>query len=193
MKRTMLTDVLIIAILCLIVVTVFVAVYPEKQEKVVEPIETPIPTVEPTPIPTPTPTPTPESTPITTPEPTPYVFYNENIPLSAELQAVLYDSCLENGIDIYIALGLIEYESNFQTSADNGRCYGILQINRKYFPDNLSPADNIRYGLNYLGKLLKQHGNYPAALCAYNSGHDTGSRKYANIVISKAEKWRNLV
>ena len=193
MKRTMLTDVLIIAILCLIVVTVFVAVYPEKQEKVEEPIETPIATVEPTTIPTPTPTPTPEPTPIPTPEPTPYVFYSENIPLSAELQAVLYDSCLENEIDIYIALGLIEYESNFQTDLDNGKVYGICQLSHKYFPSGLSPADNIRYGMNFLGKLLKQNGSYPVALTIYNAGHDTGSRTYANIVISKAEKWRNLV
>lgn len=193
MKRTMLTDVLIIAILCLIVVTVFVAVYPEKQEKVEEPIETPIATVEPMPIPTPTPTPTQEPTPEPTQEPTPYAFYSENIPLSEELQAVLYDSCLENGIDIYIALGLIEYESNFQTDLDNGKVYGLCQISHKYFPSGLSPTDNIRYGIEYLGRLLKEHGSYPVALTCYNAGHDTGSRKYANVVMSKAEKWRDLV
>lgn len=32
-----------------------------------------------------------------------------------------------------------------------------------------------------------------AALTAYNAGHDTGKRSYANAVLAVAEKWREII
>ena len=64
--------------------------------------------------------------------------YNPAIPLSAELQAVLYEACEENDVPVALALGVIEVESCFLADADNGQCYGLMQLNRKYFPDKLS-------------------------------------------------------
>lgn len=118
------------------------------------------------------------------------VLFDEAIPLSPYLQSVLYEVCAENGIPVSLALGLIEVESNFDPYADNGRCYGLLQLNKKYFPDKLSPADNIRYGIRHLGDLLEQYGDVEAALVAYNAGYDTGYRGYANAVLSAAERWQ---
>lgn len=131
----------------------------------------------------------PATTPVPMSEITTPAFFDPAIPLSPKLQAALYDACAESGVPLPLALGLIEVESNFEPYADNDGCYGLCQLNRNYFPDKLSPADNLRAGIGWLGKLLEQHGNLTAALCAYNSGSDTGARGYANAVLSAAERW----
>ena len=77
--------------------------------------------------------------------------------------------------------------------ADNGQCYGLTQLNRDYFPDGLSAADNLREGIHYLGRLLEQHGDMGAALTAYNAGYDTGSRAYAGAVLRAAEWWEEAL
>jgi len=47
-----------------------------------------------------------------------------------------------------------------------------------YFPADLSPAENIQYGVAFIAEKLDQYaGNVGAALTAYNAGHDTGNRE----------------
>lgn len=140
---------------------------------------------------TPIPTIKPESTAEPTPEPTPV--YNPEIPLSEDLQIILRDACEEHGVDIAIALGVIEVESGFYPGVDNGLCYGLMQLNRKYFPGALPPGENICYGVEYLGQLLAQYSTVEAALTAYNAGHDTGSRVYANSVLRAADVWAEVL
>lgn len=126
------------------------------------------------------------------PEPSeeiPLYIYNPAIPLSAELQAVFCEACAENDVPTALALGVIEVESCFLADADNGQCYGLMQLNRNYFPDKLSPEDNLRAGIEYLGRLLEQYGDTAAALTAYNAGYDTGRRGYADAVLKAAEWW----
>lgn len=126
------------------------------------------------------------------PEPTETVetvTYREDIPMPAEHQAALFEACEANGVPLALALGLIYTESRFQADADNGTSYGLCQLNRDYFPDGLSPEDNIRAGMEYLGALLERYDTVEAALTSYNAGHDTGSRVYANAVLEAAEKW----
>lgn len=127
------------------------------------------------------------------PEPTEVVeavTYREDIPMPAEHQAALFEACEANGVPLELALGLIYTESRFQADADNGTSYGLCQLNRDYFPAGLSPEDNIRAGMEYLGALLAKYDTVEAALTAYNAGHDTGSRVYANAVLEAAEMWR---
>lgn len=119
--------------------------------------------------------------------------YNPNIPLSEDLQFILQDACLEHGVEFAVALGLIEVESDFKIGADNGLSYGLMQLNRRYFPDNLPPGENIVYGVEYLGQLIARYETLEAALCAYNAGHDTGKRGYANAVLAAASKWREIL
>lgn len=127
--------------------------------------------------------------PLPTATPTPGA-YNPEIPLSPELQAVLFDACGEHDVPVALALGLIEVESGFQEDAMSPEgCYGLCQLNPRYFPDKLPPADNIRYGIRHLGGLLEQCGDAAAALTAYNAGYDTGYRGYANAVLAAAEKY----
>lgn len=139
-------------------------------------------------VPEPSPTPDPSST----PEPDKPA-YNPAIPLSEDLQYILWAGCEEHGVKFAVALGLIEVESDFRTNADNGLCHGLTQLNRRYFPDNSPPGENIQYGVEYLGQLLARYDTVEAALCAYNAGHDTGKRGYANAVLAAAERWRDSI
>lgn len=109
----------------------------------------------------------------------------------AKLKA-LEDEFKAEGIDCayHVALGLIWVESRFQPDADNGTSYGLCQLNRDYFPDKLTPAENIWAGMEYLGSLIDQYGDLGAALCAYHDGHDTGHRRYSTAVLEAAENWR---
>lgn len=132
------------------------------------------------------------------PEPTPAPepdkpTYDPAVPLAEDLQYILWAACEEHNVDPAIALGVIEVESCFDPKADNGLCYGLLQLNRRYFPADLPAGENVRYGLEYLGQLLVQYDTVEAALTAYNAGHDTGSRVYANAVLAAAERWRGIV
>lgn len=121
--------------------------------------------------------------------------YYEDIPLSSELQLVLFEACERNGIDPAIALALIETESRFQPDAVNSYsgCYGLCQLNPACFPSGLCYAENINYGIDYLGRQVRVYGGYPAGLTAYAVGHDDGSRGYANTVISASDKWRSVL
>ena len=114
------------------------------------------------------------------------------IPLDAEVQDRLFDLCDELGLDPALALALIQTESNFQTDAVScAGCYGLCQLNPVYFPSGLAPAENIEYGLRYLARNIAAYGSTEAGLCAYNAGHDTGDRGYANLVISRSYEWSN--
>lgn len=117
--------------------------------------------------------------------------YNSAIPLSDDLQDVLFDACEEFCIDPAVALGLIQKESEFDVDAISKKgCYGLCQLNPKYFPSGLSPAENIRYGIEYLAfQFARYNGDIKAALTAFNAGHDTGKRSYANAVLKYAEEW----
>ena len=126
-------------------------------------------------------------------EPPAEVFtFREDVPLSAELQEVLWDACQEHKVEYALALGLIETESSFNPEAVSYvGCYGLMQLNPDYFPTDLSPAENIQYGVAFIAEKLDQYaGNVGAALTAYNAGHDTGNREYAEKVMAAAERWR---
>lgn len=120
-------------------------------------------------------------------------YLRDDVPLPYELQDVLQTECERCGVDYALALGLIETESGFDPEADNGLCYGLMQLNRDYFPADLSPAENIRAGMAYLADQLGRYETVEAALCGYNAGHDTGARDYANAVLAAAERWEALL
>lgn len=137
-----------------------------------------------------------ERTVVETPEPSPEPsvepvedWYIESLPLDKQLQKVVFDAACENGVDYFIALGMIQVESNFQVDAVSAcGCYGLCQLNPEWFPSSPSPEENVRAGLEYLGELLETYsGDVQAALTSYNAGYDTGRREYANAVLSAAE------
>lgn len=119
-------------------------------------------------------------------------YFRKDVPLSYDLQDALHTACTRHGIDYAVALGLIEVESAFDTEAVNpsSGCYGLAQLNPRYHPSGLSPADNIEYGIRYLSGQIDRYGSLEAGLQAYHDGHDTGARWYANAVLKAAERWK---
>ena len=116
--------------------------------------------------------------------------YREDVPLDRELQKVLRDACEENRVPVALALGLIQEESAFCPDVVSSKgAYGLCQLNPKYFPADLTPAENIAAGVGYLGELLDQYRDTAAALRAYNLGYDDGDRKFASAVLAAAERW----
>lgn len=112
-----------------------------------------------------------------------------DVPLTDEEMAALLETCEAGRISPAIGLGLIQVESSFRADALNERsgCYGYCQLNPQYFPTDLSTADNIRTGIEYLAYQLERYdGDLEAALTAYNAGYDTGDRTYAAKVLEAA-------
>lgn len=116
--------------------------------------------------------------------------YREDIPLDRDLQTALREACADSGVPVSLALGLIEEESGFDPEAVSRKgAYGLCQLNPKYFPDGLTPGENIAAGVGWLGELLEIYGDTAAALRAYNLGHDDGDRAFAGAVLAAAERW----
>lgn len=116
-----------------------------------------------------------------------------DVPLTDEELSILLEACEAGHICPSIGLGLIQVESSFRVDALNERsgCYGYCQLNPQYFHTGLSPADNIRTGIEYLAYQLERYdGDLEAALTAYNAGYDTGDRTYAYMVLTAAEEWQ---
>lgn len=119
-----------------------------------------------------------------------------DVPLTAEEMTAVLETCEAGHIEVPTGLGLIKVESDFRANALNPEsgCYGYCQLNPQYFPSDLSPADNIRAGLEYLAYQLERYGgDLEAALTAYNAGYDTGSRTYADMVIAAAAEFEKGV
>ena len=118
-------------------------------------------------------------------------YFRADVPLDYELQDVLHTAAQANGVPYHVALGLIYVESRFDPEAVSlAGCYGLAQLNPRYFQSGLSPAENIEAGMEYLGSLIERYGDLSAALCGYHDGHDTGRRGYSNAVLEAAECWK---
>ena len=122
-------------------------------------------------------------------------------PLSDELYIVLLDACEESGVEVSLALGVIEVESGFDVDAigPDGKDIGLYQIRTSNHiwlmsetgADPMTPDGNIECGVWMLGYLLDRYDTQDAALTAYRWGQDNGTRTYAAAVFEAAEKWRS--
>ena len=116
------------------------------------------------------------------------------IPLDKPLAEALVSSCEEWGVPLELALAVMEQESGFQPDAVNPAtgCYGLMQLSPKWFPGGLSPEENIRTGVSYLGELLELYdGDQARAVTAYYYGpSDRDSSWYSNEVLERAEGWK---
>lgn len=143
---------------------------------------------------------------IITPEPIfkkEYAPISDAVPLSWEIQQAIVDNCKEYGLDVALVLGVIDAESDFRETADNGRCYGLMQINRcnkKWVLDNAGVTDifdskqNIRAGCWILSKGVELCDTTEQALVWYNAGRVyADSTTYSREVMREAEKWRGAI
>lgn len=118
-----------------------------------------------------------------------------DIPLSTELQSHIVITCEEYNIDPRIVIGLIQVESNYNpnTIGDEGRSYGLMQIQLQWHEDRmkrlgctdlLDPYQNITVGVDILAEMCEKYDTMEEVLTAYNAG-ETGAY---NLYFSKGIK-----
>lgn len=136
--------------------------------------------------------------------------YISAIPLSEELQIIMQDACKEYGVPYSLALAVCEAESTFDPDADNGVCWGLMQINPVNYKSlrniGIEPTTyegNIEAGVYMLGQLLdKYDDDTHKALMAYNCG-DAGAARlwdqgyvtssYSENVVEKSQNWQDII
>lgn len=125
-------------------------------------------------------------------------YLREDIPMSYELQAMLYGACLEFEVPYELALAVIEQETNFRNvTGDDGASVGYMQIQHRWWGglmeeigarDLTDPEDNFRTGCAIIRKLMDKHGSVEDALTAYNRGKP-GQSKYSRDVMERMQKY----
>lgn len=107
-----------------------------------------------------------------------------DIPLSHALQDVADRACEEYGILPDVLYAVMEVESGYQVDAQNGSCYGLMQIhtiNMEYLSSNIGttdltdPEQNIQAGAFILGGYLEKY-SLTDSLMAYNLGEGGAKR-----------------
>lgn len=133
----------------------------------------------------------------------------EDVPLSFDLQRVMQDACDKYGVPYALALAVAECESSFILEADNGTCWGLMQIHPINYPrlreNGIEPTEyegNIVAGVFMLGELLEKYSDTHKALMAYNCG-ETGAKRlwnqgyltstYSRKVVTQYEKWQQII
>lgn len=139
-------------------------------------------------------------------------YLHEEIPLDYDLQCHLFTVCEEYGVPAHIALGVIQAESSFRADAQNGNCYGYMQINsinESWLAEHIGvtdltePYQNIRSGVYILSDLYSKQGDWHRALICYNYG-ESGAQKhvfsqgytttvYSRTVMGYAAEWEAVL
>ena len=139
-------------------------------------------------------------------------YQSDAVPLNHDTQAQVLGWCEEYGVPYSVALAVIEAESSFRPDAENGSCYGYMQLNsinkswlfQEIGVTNLEdPLQNLHSGIYMLGDLYGKYGDWHKALVCYNCG-ETGaynhyfsqgltSSGYSRHVMELEAKWAEVV
>ena len=127
--------------------------------------------------------------------------------MAPDLQAWVYAYCSAEGVDPYVVMAICERESCCICNiyGDNGRAYGIMQVQVRWVQDKISnhgytnemmlqAQPNIVIGTEILMDYLNTGNGYEWALMAYNGGTQLvgteSTREYASWVLARAEQLR---
>lgn len=140
---------------------------------------------------------------------TPPVRFVPEVPLEPELQEALWQACDQYAVPYEVALGVAETESHFDLDADNGSCFGVMQINSVNFDwlkergiDPTTYEGNLQAGVLMLGQHMGAYKDWHKALMAYNCGADGASKlwsqgytssRYSRAVMLAAENWKTIL
>lgn len=107
-----------------------------------------------------------------------------DIPLSHELQDIADKACEDYKIPQDVLYAVMKVESGYKVDAQNGSCYGLMQIhtiNMEYLSSNIGttdltdPEQNIEAGAFILGGYLEKY-SLTDSLMAYNLGEGGAKR-----------------
>lgn len=133
--------------------------------------------------------------------------------LDEETQNMIYEKCVEYGVDFPLVMAVIFKESSFRpdvVSSDGGD-YGLMQINRINhgwlskelgITDFLDPEQNVTAGIYMLHQLFDKYDDPAKVLMAYNMGEGGAgklwkqgiySSSYAEGVLQLADKYKNEI
>ena len=135
--------------------------------------------------------------------------HSDDIPLSYELQEVMQQACEDYGVPYALALAIAECESSFNLDADNGTCWGLMQVHPINYDRlrglGIEPTDyegNIVAGVLLIGELLDKYGDQHKALMAYNCGEGGAAKlwqqgyyssQYSRHVTNVSESWQQII
>lgn len=136
----------------------------------------------------------------------------DEVPLDPVIQEMAIRWCEEYGVPYSMALAVMEAESSFRPDAENGNCYGYMQINSINsswlnqeigVTDLTDPLQNIHSGIYMLGDLYEKYEDWNRALTAYNYGvsgaqkhvfsKGENSSTYSRRVLELEEKWAEVI
>lgn len=129
-----------------------------------------------------------------------------DVPLDEGLQDHIFEVCEKYDVDPSVVVAIIRKESTFRDGrvGDNGRSYGLMQIQLKWHKermvklgctDLLDPYQNITVGVDYLAELIHKDKGLAWALMAYNGGPSYANKQvkagnvssYARVVMADSE------
>lgn len=137
---------------------------------------------------------------------------SDAVPLDTDTQIQVMSWCEEYRVPYSVALAVIEAESSFRPDAENGSCYGYMQINsinKSWLlqeigvTDLTDPLQNLHSGIYMLGDLYGKYGDWHKVLVCYNCG-ETGaynhyfsqgltSSGYSRHVMELEAKWAEVI
>lgn len=133
-------------------------------------------------------------------------------PLSSDLQKHIDDKCKKYNISTNVVIALIQTESSFNvnTMGDQGKSYGLMQIQKRYqtkrmkklnVSNLLNAYENTSVGIDYLSEIYKScNGNWHKSLMVYNGGWNYAKRNinrgvystsYSRKVMNRAERYKS--
>lgn len=139
-------------------------------------------------------------------------YLSDAVPLDHDTQAQVMGWCEEYGVPYSMALAVIEAESSFRPDAENGSCYGYMQINsinKSWLlqeigvTDLTDPLQNLHSGIYMLGDLYGKYGDWHKVLVCYNCGEmgaynhyfsqGLTSSGYSRHVMDLETKWAEVI
>lgn len=128
-----------------------------------------------------------------------------SIALPYDLQLVARDAAETFGVPYKLLLAVMFRESSYNSEAENGICYGLMQIhqmNFEWLESELAeygvtdiqhnPEDNIKAGAYLLGGFIEKYGDYHLALMCYNCGEGGAQDLWSQGVYSTQYSWNVL-
>ena len=123
-------------------------------------------------------------------------YLRDDIPMSYELQAMLYGACLEFEVPYELALAVIEQETNFRNvTGDDGASEGYMQVQQRFHKDRMDelgvtdlmdPESNFRVACHYLRDLFDRYGDTHKVLMAYNAGPSGAAKLWSEGIMTSS-------